>query len=125
MKKQHKKEMLTRKQNEAKEAERRLELERKWKQEKREKDKKRRRKEAKRKRKRQRLEEEAEDDEDEDDEEDDDDNDDDTYTPGGEDSEKDPGYQPSKEERQAAREDDWMSQINLLIMYFVSSALLI
>ena len=37
MKKQHKKEMLTRKQNEAKEAEKHLELEWKWKQEKRKK----------------------------------------------------------------------------------------
>ena len=50
------------------------------------------------------MEEEA--DEDEDDGDEDDDDDDSTYTPGGEDIEKDPSYRPSKEERQAARDED-------------------
>ena len=104
MRKKHKKEILTMKQNEEREEENRRELEKQRKHDKREKDRKRRRKEAKRKRKKQKLEEEADDDEDDDDEDDDDD--DDTYTPGGEDSEKDPSYRPSKEERQAAREED-------------------
>ena len=49
MRKRHKKEMLTRKENENKEAERCLEIDRKRKHDKREKDKKRRCKEAKRK----------------------------------------------------------------------------
>ena len=70
-----------------------------------EKERKHRRKEVKRKRKKQRLEEEAKDGEDDDDDKDGDD-DDETYTPGGEDSEKDPSYQPSKEECQAARDED-------------------
>ena len=102
----HKKE-LTRKQNEEIEEENRREVEKQRRHDKRERDRKRRRREAKKKRKKQRLEEEAEVDEDEDDDDDDDqDYDDSTYTPGGDDSEKDPSYRPSKEERQAARDED-------------------
>ena len=103
MLKKHKKE-LTRKQNEEMEEEKRREVEKQRRHDKRERDRKRRRREAKQKRKKQRLEEEAEDDEDDDD--DDEEYDDSTYTPGGDDSEKDPSYRPSKEERQAARDED-------------------
>ena len=107
MLRKHKKE-LTRKQNEEMEEENRREVEKQCRHDKRERDRKRRRREAKKKRKKQRLEEEAEDDEDEDDDDDDDDQDydDSTYTPGGDNSEKDPSYRPSKEERQAARDED-------------------
>ena len=105
IRKKHKKEMLTMKQNEEREERNRQELEKQKKHDKCEKERKHRRKEVKRKRKKQRLEEEAEDGQDDDDDKDGDD-DDETYTPGGEDSEKDPSYQPSKEECQAARDED-------------------
>ena len=113
MRKNHKKEMLTKKQNEEREEENRRELEKQRKHDKREKDRKRRRKEAKRKRKKQKMEEEAEDDEEEDDDENDDDDDDDTYTPGGEDSEKDPTAK--RNVRQLVKKIK-----NLLTMYFLA-----
>ena len=107
MVKRHKKE-LTRKQNEEIEEENRRELEKQRKHDKHEKDRKCRRRDARRKRKKRRLEEEADDDNDDydDDDDDDDDYDDSTNIPGGDDSEKDPSYRPSKEERQAARDED-------------------
>ena len=96
-------------------------MEKQRKHDKRERDRKRRCREAEKKRKKQRLEEEAEEDEDDDNDDDDDqDYDDSTYTPGGDDSEKDPSYRPVKKNVRQL-----VMRINLLTMYFFFSPQLI